>query len=80
MVNLKHLKVHIGDMPKLKDINEAERDRAKVNSKGIVLCIHCEKYPSKISEYGMLRRCTHCEGMKFGPTVSIDEPSGRRSY
>jgi len=67
-------------MPKITDINEAERDRAKVNSKGIVLCIHCEKYPAKISEYGMLRACSKCEGIQRGPTVSIDEPSGRRSY
>ena len=67
-------------MPKISDLNESERSRAKVNSKGIVLCLECENYPAKISEYGMLRRCSHCEKLKFGPTISIDEPSGRRSY
>jgi uncharacterized CHY-type Zn-finger protein len=67
-------------MPKIEDLNESERSRAKVNKNGIVLCLMCGKNPAKISEYGMLRRCSHCEKLKFGPTISIDEPSGRRSY
>lgn len=67
-------------MPKIEDLNESERDRAKVNDKGIVLCLHCNKNPAKISEYGMLRKCDECEKKTFGPIVSINEPSGRRSY
>jgi len=68
------------NMPTIKDLNESEISRAKVNSKGIVLCLICEKNPAKVNEYGMLRRCNHCEKLKFGPIISIDEPSGRRSY
>lgn len=67
-------------MPKLKDLNESERERAKVNKSGIVLCIECEKHPAKISEYGMLRRCSHCEKLTFGPTVRISELNGIKSY
>lgn len=67
-------------MPKIEDLNESERDRAKVNSKGIVLCLHCEKNPAKISEYGMLRKCDECSKEKYNVMVMIDEPSGRRSY
>lgn len=67
-------------MPKIEDLNESERDRAKVNDKGIVLCLHCNKNPAKISEYGMLRKCDECSKLNFGPIVSINEPSGRRSY
>lgn len=67
-------------MIRLQDINEAERDRAKVNKKGEVLCLHCEKYPAKISEYGMLRKCSNCEGKQFGPTVMINESGGRKYY
>ena len=67
-------------MPKIEDLNESERDRAKVNDKGIVLCLHCNKNPAKISEYGMLRKCDECSKLNFGPIVSISEPSGRRSY
>lgn len=67
-------------MVKISDLNEAERERAKVNKKGEVLCIECEKYPAKISEYGMLRKCSECEGKTFGPTVMINESGGRKSY
>lgn len=68
------------NMPKLTDLNEDERTRCKVNSKGEVLCIYCNKNPAKISEYGMLRKCDECSKLNFGPIVSINEPSGRRSY
>lgn len=67
-------------MHKITDLNETERERAKVNSKGVVLCLECEKYPAKISEYGMLRRCKHCEKLTFGPNVSINEPGGMKYY
>ena len=70
-----------GSMPKISDLNESERSRAKVNSKGEVLCLWCEKNPAKVSEYGMLRRCNECEKIKdYNVMVMIDEPSGRRSY
>lgn len=67
-------------MPKIEDINESERDRVKVDKDGIVLCLWCEKNPAKVSEYGMLRKCDECSKLNFGPTVRIDEPSGRRTY
>ena len=67
-------------MPKISDINESERSRAKVDKNGNVLCLHCEKNLANISEYGMLRKCETCEKEKYNVMVSIDEPSGRRSY
>ena len=63
----------------INDINESERNRVVIK-KGKIVCIFCEKNKTKISEYGMLRACTKCEGRKRGPTISIDEPNGRRSY
>lgn len=67
-------------MPKIKDLNESEKDRAIIDKNGIVLCLHCEKNPAKISEYGMLRKCDECEKERFGPMVTISEPNGMRSY
>lgn len=67
-------------MYKLKDLNESERDRAKINSKGVVLCIECNEYPAKISEYGMLRRCDECSKINFGPIVKTMEGGVMKSY
>lgn len=67
-------------MLKLSDLNEAERDRAKVNSKGIVLCIECLKNPAKVNEIGMLRKCDECSKERFGPMISISESNGQRYY
>lgn len=67
-------------MPKLSDLNESERSRAKVDKNGTVLCLQCEKNPAKVSEYGMLRKCDECSKEKYHVMVSIDEPSGRRTY
>ena len=67
-------------MPKLNDLNETERERAITDKKGNVLCIHCEKNQANISDYGMLRACDECSKKTRGPIISIDEPSGRRSY
>jgi uncharacterized protein YuzB (UPF0349 family) len=65
---------------KLSDLNESERLRAKVDKNGTVLCIWCEKNPAKVSEYGMLRKCDECSKEKYNVMISIDEPSGRRTY
>ena len=70
-----------GNMPKLNDLNESEKLRAIVNKDGIVMCLFCEKNPAIVNEYGMLRKCDECERKKdYNVIVSIDEPSGRRSY
>ena len=66
---------------KISDLNPLERKRVKVDKKGTVLCLWCEKNPAKVSEYGILRRCNECEKIKdYNVIVSIDEPGGRRSY
>lgn len=67
-------------MPYLKDLDESEKLRAKTNSRGEILCLHCNKNPAKISEYGMLRKCDECSKEKYNVMVMIDEPSGRRTY
>jgi uncharacterized CHY-type Zn-finger protein len=67
-------------MAKLTDLNECERERAKVNKKGVVLCLQCEKYPAKISEYGMLRKCTRCQKERFGPMVRTMEGGVMKNY
>lgn len=67
-------------MPKLKDINEWEKEDAILDSKGIILCPVCKKNQANITEYGMIRTCDNCKREKYNVMVSIDEPSGRRSY
>lgn len=69
-----------GNMFKLKDLSESERPRAKVDSKGNVLCLHCEKNPAKVNEYGMLRKCDECQKEKFGPMVTMIEGGGMKYY
>ena len=68
-------------MAKLKDLNESERSRAKVDKDGNVLCLHCEKNLANVSEYGMLRKCDECEkkDKRYGFAI-IEEIGGRRSY
>ena len=66
---------------KISDLNPLERKRVKVDKKGNVLCLWCDKNPANISEYGMLRKCDACEKIKdYNVMVSVDEPGGRRSY
>ena len=64
---------------KLSDLDKSERSRAKVNSKGEVLCLMCEKNPARVSEYGMLRKCIECEKERFGPMVVCDDQCGRKT-
>lgn len=67
------------EVPKIEDLNESEKHRAKLDKDGNVLCIECEKNLAKISEYGMIRRCDECANKKYF-FVSMDEPGGRKYY
>ena len=65
---------------KLNEINESERDRAKLDKDGNVLCLHCEKNLAKISEYGMLRKCDECENKSHAPMVRTMEHGKMKIY
>lgn len=67
-------------MAKLNDLCISEKKRAILDKRGNVLCLFCEKNLAKVSEYGMIRKCTKCSKLTFGPMVSMDEPGGRKSY
>lgn len=81
MENLKHIRSLSGNMPKLKDINESERD-AVVDKKGNILCPLCQKRQAIITDYGMIRKCKSCQSIKsdYHVMVSIQEPNGMRTY
>lgn len=67
-------------MLKLSDLNESERQRAKVDKNGEVLCLWCEKNPAKVSEYGMIRKCDECEKKETRYGFAIINEFGKNKH
>ena len=65
---------------KIEDIDKWERKEAILDKDNNVLCPVCKKNQANITEYGMIRTCDNCKREEYNVIVSIDEPSGRRSY
>lgn len=82
MDSLKVLKVIIGNMPTIKDLNESEIESAIVDKKGNVICPMCKKKQAIVTDYGMIRKCQSCASIKpdYNVMVRIQEPGGMRSY
>jgi len=61
-------------MVKINEISEMENTEfLKFDKSGDILCRLCEKRLANITEYGCLRKCNECQGIKTTINTQFDD-------